>query len=412
MPVAASTLGTLTTFATLPDLLRLLTIPFFGYVAWLDIKTRRVPNQTWIPLAVLAVVLLVWELVVAMTGGMRPGAASQFYILTLVSIGFLIPLSYLFWRIGGFGGADAKAFFIIAVLFPTYPEYQLWRINVGEFRPEQVVELLPGVADAAVLPAVETTLGVFAVTILSNTVVMGALYPGALAVRNALTRQFSPGMFVGKPVRWDAVTEEYGTILEFPDRRFRDDLSLAGISEFSNWRGVDLDALRMYLRWRGVTLEQLREDPDWYRNPASLSGEQNPPGDGSITGESPDSLEHSDARERTAEGDAVTANGAGRETASAEGELWSPEAFIDEALGPAGADDEWAAEAFLDDIEGSAYGTTPETLRNSLDALTTRDTVWISPGIPFLVPLFVGLLVAFVYGDVLFAILSAVGVAG
>jgi preflagellin peptidase FlaK len=401
-------LGPLSNIATVPDLLRLLTIPFFGYVAWLDIKTRRVPNRTWIPLAVLAVVLLVWELIVALTGGMRPGAASQFYILTLISIGFLIPLAYLFWRIGGFGGADAKAFFIIAVLFPTYPEYQLWRIQFGEFRPEQVVELLPGVADAAVLPAVEATLGVFAVTILSNTVVMGALYPGALAVRNALTGQFSPGMFVGKPVRWDAVTEEYGTILEFPDRRFRDDLSLAGISEFSNWRGLDLDALRMYLQWRGVTLEQLREDPDWYRNPASLSDEQNPPGDGSITGESPDSLAHSDARERTAAVEnSITANGAGNEATAVEDEPPDVEASTDEA-----EPDEWAAEAFLDDIEGSAYGTTPETLRNSLDALTTRETVWISPGIPFLVPLFVGLLAAFVYGDVLFAILSALGVAG
>jgi preflagellin peptidase FlaK len=400
-------LGPLSNIATVPDLLRLLTIPFFGYVAWLDIKTRRVPNRTWIPLAVLAVVLLVWELIVALTGGMRPGAASQFYILTLISIGFLIPLAYLFWRIGGFGGADAKAFFIIAVLFPTYPEYQLWRIQFGEFRPEQVVELLPGVADAAVLPAVEATLGVFAVTILSNTVVMGALYPGALAVRNALTGQFSPGMFVGKPVRWDAVTEEYGTILEFPDRRFRDDLSLAGISEFSNWRGLDLDALRMYLQWRGVTLEQLREDPDWYRNPASLSDEQNPPGDGSITGESPDSLAHSDARERTAVENSITANGAGNEATAVEDEPPDVEASTDEA-----EPDEWAVEAFLDDIEGSAYGTTPETLRNSLDALTTRETVWISPGIPFLVPLFVGLLAAFVYGDILFAILSALGVAG
>jgi preflagellin peptidase FlaK len=400
-------LGPLSNIATVPDLLRLLTIPFFGYVAWLDIKTRRVPNRTWIPLAVLAVVLLVWELIVALTGGMRPGAASQFYILTLISIGFLIPLAYLFWRIGGFGGADAKAFFIIAVLFPTYPEYQLWRIQFGEFRPEQVVELLPGVADAAVLPAVEATLGVFAVTILSNTVVMGALYPGALAVRNALTGQFSPGMFVGKPVRWDAVTEEYGTILEFPDRRFRDDLSLAGISEFSNWRGLDLDALRMYLQWRGVTLEQLREDPDWYRNPASLSDEQNPPGDGSITGESPDSLAHSDARERTAVENSITANGAGNEATAVEDEPPDVEASTDEV-----EPDEWAVEAFLDDIEGSAYGTTPETLRNSLDALTTRETVWISPGIPFLVPLFVGLLAAFVYGDILFAILSALGVAG
>jgi preflagellin peptidase FlaK len=66
---------------------------------------------------------------------------------------------------------------------------------------------------------------------------------------------------------------------------------------------------------------------------------------------------------------------------------------------------------FLNDIDGSAYGTSPEVLRAGLDALVERDRVWISPGIPFLVPMFLGLLVAFTYGDVLFAVLTWLGVA-
>ena len=45
-----------------PDLLRLLTLPYFSYVAYRDIRTRRIPNRLWLPLAALAVVLLVWEL--------------------------------------------------------------------------------------------------------------------------------------------------------------------------------------------------------------------------------------------------------------------------------------------------------------------------------------------------------------
>ncbi len=72
-------------------------------------------------------------------------------------------------------------------------------------------------------------------------------------------------------------------------------------------------------------------------------------------------------------------------------------------------DDPWGAERFLDSIEGSAYGTSPEKLRGGLDLVTTRESVWISPGIPFLVPMFVGLVVAFVYGDVLFARLRQSG---
>ncbi|MFB6304080.1 MAG: A24 family peptidase C-terminal domain-containing protein, partial [Haloferacaceae archaeon] len=75
----------------------------------------------------------------------------------------------------------------------------------------------------------------------------------------------------------------------------------------------------------------------------------------------------------------------------------------------AGFDDPWAAERFLDEIEGSAYGTTPETLREGLETVVERDTVWISPGIPFLVPTFGGLVVGLTYGDVLFGFLSAAG---
>jgi len=40
-----------------------------------------------------------------------------------------------------------------------------------------------------------------------------------------------------------------------------------------------------------------------------------------------------------------------------------------------------------------------------LRAIAEEDAVWISPGIPFIVPMFVGLLVALTYGDVLFALM-------
>jgi preflagellin peptidase FlaK len=35
--------------------------------------------------------------------------------------------------------------------------------------------------------------------------------------------------------------------------------------------------------------------------------------------------------------------------------------------------------------------------------------VWVSPGLPFVVPMFVGLLLALTYGDLLFGLLGAVG---
>ena len=339
--------------ATWPDLLRLLAVPVFGYVAWRDIETRRVPNRTWYPLAGLAVLLLVWDALAVFGGDASAFERRLFLIRLFVSLGIVAPLAYLFWRVGGFGGADAKAFFVVAVLFPTYPHYALWEAGLAN----------------VTLPLVETTLGVFSLTVLSNTVLVGLAYPFALAGRNALAGHVSPAMFVAKPIRPSAAVEEYGSIITFADRGVTDDLSLSGLREYFAWRGLDLDALRMYLQWRGATLADLRADPEQFRDPDSLPAERNPPGDGAI------------------------ATDGGSERAATAGEFEDP----------------WGAAAFLDDIEGSAYGTDPETLREGLDALVGEDVVWITPGIPFLVPLFGGLVVALTYGDLLFGLLGAVG---
>lgn len=37
-----------------PDLLRLLSVPVFAWVAWRDVETRRVPDRAWVPLLALA----------------------------------------------------------------------------------------------------------------------------------------------------------------------------------------------------------------------------------------------------------------------------------------------------------------------------------------------------------------------
>jgi preflagellin peptidase FlaK len=42
--------------------------------------------------------------------------------------------------------------------------------------------------------------------------------------------------------------------------------------------------------------------------------------------------------------------------------------------------------------------------------VTTRDSVWISPGVPFIVPLFFGICLALSYGDLLFGLLGALHV--
>ncbi|MFB6183816.1 MAG: prepilin peptidase [Haloarculaceae archaeon] len=315
-------------FATVPDLLRLLAVPVFGWAAYRDVATRRIPNRTWYPLVALAVVALAGDAWLALSNPLY--GSVPFLVRVVLSVGILVPLAYGFWWLGGFGGADAKALMVLAALFPTYPIYYLpWTS----------------------LPAVQTTIGVFSLTILSNTVVVGLAYPLVLAFRNLLGGHVGLAMFVGRPIRAVDATDEYGRLLETDD----------GLSR----NGLDLDALRMYLQWRGTSLTALRDDPDRLRDPSTLPEEPAAPGDGSIP---------------VPDGGRVT------------------------------DDDPWGAQRFLEDIDRSAYGTAPEQLRRGLDVLVSKDVVWLSPGIPFVVPMFVGLLVSLTYGDVLFAIISALGI--
>ncbi|MFB6134044.1 MAG: prepilin peptidase [Halanaeroarchaeum sp.] len=305
--------------STIPDLLRLVAVPVLGWAAYRDVRTRRVPNELWGPLALLGVLLLVWD-------GLRLQGnplGSVWGLRVALSVGLIVPLSYGFWYLGGFGGADAKAFMVLALLLPTYPTYRL---------------------DELVVPVVTTELGVFSLTVLTNTVLIALAYPLALALRNAIAGEWSWAMALGRPVSVDRVPSLHGSLLESPDGLTRD--------------GLDLDALRMYLRWRDVTLRSIRADPT-LRDPGTLPEEPNDPTDGAVV--------------------------------------------------PDGSGDPWGAEAFLEDIDHHAYGTTPQTLRDGLDVLVDRDRVWITPGIPFIVPTFFGLLVALTVGDVLFVLLETIG---
>ena len=317
-----------------PDLLRLLAVPVFAWAASRDLRTRRVPNRTWLPLVVVGIVALAWDLL-ALTG--NPGFERRLFVIrTLLSLGFVAPLGYVFWRIGGFGGADAKAIITLAVVFPVYPVYY---------------------ALGGAYPIHAAPFGVFSFTILSNTVLVGLLYPVVLAARNLPRGELTPAMFIGRPVHIAEITSEYGRLLETP----------AGFTR----RGLDIDAFRMYLRWRGLGGSELRANPDRYRG--SVPVDPAAPGDGSIDG---------DGRERPPESDGRTEPIDG---------------------------DPWGAEAFLS--EHAAYGTTPEELRDGLSVLSEpdRETVWITPGIPFIVPMLAGLLAALTFGDVMFWALSSVG---
>jgi len=326
---------------TVADLLRLLAVPAFGWVALRDYRTRRVPGRAWYPLLAVGGLALALDAVAVMSG---PASPRLFFLRIAFSLA-LAALSYLFHRIGAFGAADAKAVATLAVLFPAYPTYEL---------------------AGATLPLVASNVGVFSLTVLTDGVLAGALYPLGVGVRNALAGRLSPVMFVALPVRRGVLRSTHGKLMEAESG-----LTLSGL---------DLDALRMYLRWRGLALSDLCENPEAFRNPATLPADPDPPTGGAVDPDAdPDP------------GDA-------------------PAGFDGGGSADGPSDDPWGAAAFLGSIDGSAYGTDPGTLRAGLDLIAERETVWVTPGLPFLVPLFVGLLVGLTYGDVLFGVMRALGV--
>jgi len=331
--------------ATLPDLLRLLVIPVFGWAAWRDIHTRRIPNRVWPPLVILGGLLLVWEAIQFFVFG-TPGGHT-FLIRAGISLLFVAPLGYAFWWFGAFGAADAKAMIALAVLLPTFPTYALGGLE---------------------LPVVDTTIGVFSLTVLTNAVLLAVAAPVGLGLGNLFRRRIKPVvMFLARPVRIDSVPDRHGRLFETPD----------GFTH----SGLDIDALRMYLRWRGLPLAALRAAPDIARDPASIEA----------TGEPTDGRSDIDDDLDWDDADAVpTVDGDAAEN----------------------LDDLWGVDQFFESIDRSTYGTDPDQLHDGLELLATTDDemVWVSPGLPFVVPMFAGLLVAFSYGDLLFAFLRWIGV--
>ena len=356
-----------TPIGTLADLLRLLLVPVFGYAAYRDIRTRRVDGRLWAPLVAIGVVALLLDF---SRVGTTSFAGERLLVRTGVSLGLVGSLGYLFWRLGAFGGADAKAIMTLSLCFPVYPNYTLGALGT-----------LP-------VPANRATLGVFSLTILTNTVLAGLAYPLVLAAGNAVRGRVALPMFIGRPVPVESVAKTYGSLLETPDGFTRG--------------GLDLDALRMYLRWRGTTLSAVRANPGRFRAPDAVPppDERCDPTSGSVAEGKPVA-------------DGGTAEG-GTPDEPADRDLGSPPApqvpTTDTAATPAVRRvDEWGAAAFLDDV-GYAYGTSAADLRAGLELLTEsdRDVVWVSPGIPFVVPMFAGLVVALTAGDVLSVLLGAV----
>jgi len=128
-----------------------------AYACYSDIRKRSVSNIVWL-----------------VTAGV--GIAFAGYCTVVQGMPFLIPLvfsvvitgavSYIFFRLGLFGAADAKALICIVLLFPTQPRFIIFSNNFPLF-------------DASV-PVVFP----FALTVLMNAAVLAIAVPIYLLFRN------------------------------------------------------------------------------------------------------------------------------------------------------------------------------------------------------------------------------------
>ncbi len=114
-----------------------------------DLREREVPDELWILMIVFGLVLDAVQYLV------RPFNI----VFALIQFVLIFLLANFMFYVAGFGGADAKALIALSVVFPTYPK-------IGG------------------LPVLNTGLGVFAFTVLSNSVIVAPLLVLILFVRN------------------------------------------------------------------------------------------------------------------------------------------------------------------------------------------------------------------------------------
>lgn len=128
-----------------------------AYACYSDIRKRTVSNIVWLVMAGGSIVFAGYYTVVQ---GM------SFLFPLIFSATITGAVSYIFFRLGLFGAADAKALICIAVLFPTQPRFAIFSYNSPLF-------------DASI-PVVFP----FALVVLLNAVVLALAVPVSLFFRN------------------------------------------------------------------------------------------------------------------------------------------------------------------------------------------------------------------------------------
>ncbi|HID26990.1 MAG TPA: peptidase A24 [Methanosarcinales archaeon] len=140
------------------DLLKVvICTPFLIYSCYSDLKIRKVSNQLWLIMISVGVPYVIYEYVYYHYG-------IQYLLRYLVSVLFIYVFVYFLFRLSAFGGADAKALITLSIIFPKFPEIDVF----GYQFPITGVPILD----------------LFAFSILGNAVILPIFLPFVLFIYN------------------------------------------------------------------------------------------------------------------------------------------------------------------------------------------------------------------------------------
>ncbi|VVB93059.1 Preflagellin peptidase [uncultured archaeon] len=171
------------------DILKILfCTPFLLYSCYSDIKTRRVSNNVWWVMLAGGIFFVLYDI---STSGI------SYLFRLLLSAGFIFTFVYLLFRIGTFGGADAKSLILLSIILPAYPAFQAYGYT---------------------FPLNKSLINLFAFGIFGNAVLLTIVVPIWLAIYNLIKmglRIDNPlYMFIGYKTRISQLADKHIRLIQ------------------------------------------------------------------------------------------------------------------------------------------------------------------------------------------------------
>ncbi|WP_457550743.1 A24 family peptidase C-terminal domain-containing protein [Archaeoglobus sp.] len=154
----------------------LVTLLIFIRASVEDLKTREIDDRLWLIMIALAVLLNVIQFI------QKPFNL----IFAVVQFVFIFILANVMFYLLNFGGADCKALISLSIMFPYYPK--IFEFTVKGF--------------------------IFALSVLTDSVIFAPLIALYFFVRNALRGHFAKMMFIGYKVKVDEIPK-FHNLLEW-----------------------------------------------------------------------------------------------------------------------------------------------------------------------------------------------------